>query len=73
MSSNLDEILAAAELAVRRHRPVEGAAGVCPICTRLGVGDGQGPVGWPCAPYEMNRALLQRHGRRRPLPEEDPE
>ena len=57
------------------HRPAEGRPGVCPVCTRLGVGNHQGPVLWPCDPYRSAVPVLRAAGEQRllvPDVDEDP-
>ncbi len=54
---------------VREHRPI-GAPTICPVCTARGVGDNQGPVLFPCDPYQVAARVLREAGEQRPVPGE---
>lgn len=63
--------LATAQAIIAAHQPEDRQPGVCPVCTRRGVGSNGGPVSWQCAPYSMAARVLREAGQAVPAGADD--
>lgn len=56
-AKKLPEMVEYCRRTMNRHEAVDG---VCPLCTRLGVGSNQEPVVAPCGEYSLAAATMRR-------------